>query len=173
MTLADLGITFSKQEIILTILFILLSLLPMFCGSIDRVSNNSLLFNIGYFLIVGVAEEVFYRGYIKCKLKTCPVLIWRFVSAVLFAALHTISSEKLTPIIVIYLLSAGFIFAVVRDCITSLISIILFHSTWDIGSSYSDNYSNIIWIILIWLLFIIIAKVHYIIINKLRYQKMR
>lgn len=86
--------------------------------------------------------------------------VWRWVSAIAFAALHLISSEEMNVVLFILLAAFGMVFSVLRDVTNSLLPLICFHTVWDILSQYSDSYGNVLWYMGDWVLLLLAAFIY-------------
>lgn len=166
--LNELGLTFpEKNKIAVIFIFMILAATP---GLIDfKILENfsftkeeisKAVSKIFYYFIVAFSEELLFRGYIKYKLCNMKKWKWVMTSAVLFAFLHFLSSDKMTMVLFTMLLLSGIVFAVAYENIQSIIPLVAFHMIWDIYSEYSNNYSNIFYILIIWILLVFISSIH-------------
>ncbi|MBU3075402.1 CPBP family intramembrane glutamic endopeptidase [Clostridium estertheticum] len=94
---------------------------------------------VGYYFLVGFAEELLCRGYIYNVIEGDKLKI--IIPALSFASYHFISPEFNIPIFII-LFIYGIIFAYIYKMIRNLWPLIIFHLIWDIGAKYTGYYSN-------------------------------
>ncbi|WMJ85247.1 CPBP family intramembrane glutamic endopeptidase [Anaerocolumna sp. MB42-C2] len=162
----ELGFNWSVKILIIMLLFLLIGMVPLFydllTGDIQH-NTEAISFTILYYCIVGFSEELFFRGYIAQKMKDMSLLSYIIVSSAMFAALHFISSEQINVFIYILLFLFGVFFAILYKVVGSLIPLIGFHVAWDIATTYSDAYNNILLVFLIQGIVLFVA----ILINKL------
>lgn len=163
---ADIGLPVSLGVILTSTLFLATAVIPFFTGPVVARTKDPLLWNIAYFCLVGFSEELFFRGYIKTEFRDANPWIWRIVSALAFASLHFISSEELTVMLFILLTFYGVIFTILRDLLGTIVPLIAFHAAWDILSSYSENYGNVLWMFGAWGIMIIAAFLYNQIVKK-------
>jgi hypothetical protein len=54
----------------------------------------------------------------------------------------------------------GIVFALVYENIKLIIPIITFHMVWDNCATYSDKYSDVVWIIIVWVLMLVVSFIY-------------
>lgn len=166
-TCKELGIIINKEIFILLVIFTISALIPCFSGIMHLEKIDLIIWNFFYYAIVGITEELFFRGYIKSRFPNENMWVWRSVSAFAFASLHVISSEEMTCILFILLILFGFVFSLLRDWIGSIIPLLFFHSLWDFFSCYNDNYKNVLTMFGEWVVLLFVAYMY----KKYRNQK--
>ncbi len=163
--IADIGLIFPKGTILPCIVLTIIALIPVMIGALNDgkvcMSKNidmSLTVLIGYYFIVGFAEEFFVRGYIYHGITISKLKV--VLSSAIFAMFHIISSE-INAFLLITLFIAGVIFALSYKFLNSLWPLIIFHTIWDIGAAYTDYYQNIILCMIMYLLMLLTSYVIY------------
>jgi membrane protease YdiL (CAAX protease family) len=148
--LCDIGFRMHKKIWIAIIYCCILGLAPYIIFPDRNLIWDKFLDEIVYYVLVGLAEETFFRGYISYAFKNESLMKGMLTSAVAFAMLHFISSEEMTIFLFLLLILGGMTLYFSAYNFNSIIPIIVFHSIWDIFADYSNQYSNILFIISVW-----------------------
>jgi membrane protease YdiL (CAAX protease family) len=152
----------NKQDILVSLLFLVISVIP---AVFDRRFLQNLIEGdinygwLGYYLLVAVAEELFFRAYIRFKLHSISKKYWIITSATAFSTIHFISSEQLSIIFFFLIFLFGVIFAVTYEIINSILPLIVFHLFWNFMADNSENYSNMLIVFGIWIIMILVSLV--------------
>lgn len=140
------------------ILLIVIALIPGFLDSSFRESifQSPMDFRwLAYYLLVAIAEELFFRAYICYRLRELKKGYRILTSGVAFACIHFISSERMTPILFLLFALFGIVFALTYENLQNIVPLIGFHLVWNFMADYSENYSNMLVVISIWVLLLV------------------
>lgn len=152
----NLGI--NKVNILVVILFIVIAILPaLFDRSFFQILLNREINYawLGYYLLVALAEELYFRAYIRFKLGRFGKSYWIITSSIGFSAIHFISSEELSIFFFLLIFLFGIIFAVSYGFLESILPLIAFHTVWNFMTDLSDHYSNMLIVFGIWIMMIL------------------
>ncbi len=144
----------SRLDIQASLLFLVIAIIPAVFDShfLHNLTEGEFNYGwLGYYLLVAVAEELFFRAYIRFKLHSLGKKYWIITSATAFSAIHFISSEQLSIIFFLFIFLFGILLAVTYELINSILPLIVFHTFWNFMSSCSENYSNILVAFGIWI----------------------
>lgn len=167
----EIGLNSIKEAKISCIMMGMLAALPILVGCIInreiiliKPIDSTFLGIILYCLVVGFMEELIFRGYIY---QTVSVERLRVaVSAVAFAGLHFISPEFGLVLFILY-----FLFGVLKcqmfKLTNSLWPLICFHTIWNLGTVYTDYYTNPIIDLSCLLFTLIVLRMVFIPVNKI------
>lgn len=140
------------------ILLIIIALIPALLDSSFRsgIFHNLPDFRwLAYYLLVAVAEELFFRAYISYRLRELKKGYRILTSGVAFACIHFISSERMTPFLFLLFVLFGIVFALTYENLNNIVPLIGFHLVWNFMADYSENYSNMLVVIGIWVLLLV------------------
>ncbi|SKC92310.1 CPBP family intramembrane glutamic endopeptidase [Maledivibacter halophilus] len=103
-----------------------------------------------YYFFVGFSEEFLCRGYIYHAADTNKLKI--IIQSLAFAGFHFISPE-FNMVLFFMLLITGIIYGYLYKIIGNLWPLIIFHTIWDVGGTYTNYYNNpmidFLWLIMV------------------------
>lgn len=152
----------NNQNILISLLFFVIAIIPAVfdqCFLQNLMGGNINFGWLGYYSLVAVAEELFFRAYIRFKLHSLNKKYWIIISATAFSAIHFISSEQLSITFSLLIFLYGVIFAITYEMIDSILPLIVFHMVWNFMADNSENYSNMLIVFGIWTVMILVSIV--------------
>ncbi len=88
-----------RRDILASLLFLVIAIVPAVFDKcfLQNLTEGNINFSwLGYYLLVAVAEELFFRAYVRFKLHRLGKKYWIITSATAFSTIHFISSEQLS-----------------------------------------------------------------------------
>ena len=143
---SDIGLHQFTTTIDSSVILLVIATTPIVFGIINdhgvhmtKPISASVLLSIGYCFVIGFSEELLYRGYIYNTITINKLKV--VISALAFSGFHFISPEFNVFFFILY-----FIFGVTKAylfrIIKSLWPLIIFHMIWDLGTTYTEYYTN-------------------------------
>ena len=152
----------NRQDILASLIFLVIAIIPAVFDEyfLQNVTKGNINWEwLAYYLLVAVAEELFFRAYIRFKLYKLGKKYWITTSATAFSAIHFISSEQLSIFFFLLIFLFGVILAVVYEIIDSILPLIVFHMLWNFMADSSENYNNMLIVLGIWIILLLVSLV--------------
>ncbi len=150
----------NRHAILASILFFVIAMFPALfdMSFLQKLMKGEVNYSwLGYYLLVAVAEELFFRAYVRIKLYSLGKKYWIVTSATAFSAIHFISSEQLSLFFFLLIFLFGVFLAVTYEIINSILPLIVFHTFWNFMADYSENYNNVLIVLGIWAIMILVS----------------
>ncbi len=152
----------NRREILVSLIYLVIAIVPALFDKrfLQNLTEGNIIWGwLVYYLLVAVAEELFFRAYIRFKLHKLGKKYWIITSATAFSAIHFISSEQLSIFFFLLIFLYGVIFAVTYEIINSILPLIVFHMFWNFMTDYSENYSNVLIVFGIWIIMLLVSLI--------------